>query len=310
MTAAGLKLLVRPPALWEPIGLAAAQPLIEVRLRDGSVEQDVTSDHVVVSLQPLLLAVGEEPAAFASDTPQLKFVDRGTGTALGTLRLRREHLAGPGFARLFRVTGCSQACVPRPLQHWHGLLRRLRRRKGNDFSMAESAVEQLNVFYVCPRPVVLVSVDDGDASNLFPMDLVGPLGERWFSLALRSSSPSIGTLRGSRRLALGDVAATDRDLAYELGRHHKTRRLDWSRLSCALTLTHAFRLPLPNGVLRTRECVIEQVHEIGSHTWFLCRVLHDERRRAGEQLFHTSGIHRRFRERSRSLPWSTAGLAC
>jgi flavin reductase (DIM6/NTAB) family NADH-FMN oxidoreductase RutF len=166
------------------------------------------------------------------------------------------------------------------------------------------------VFYLCPRPVVLVSVDDGDASNLFPMDLIGPLGRDWFSLALRSTSPSVATLKAARRLALGDVAAGDRELAYRLGAHHRTQRLDWNRLSCALMLTQAFRLPLPASVLRTRECVIEQVHETGSHAWFLCRVVSDERRSAGEQLFHTSGIHRRFRERARTLPWSTAGLTC
>jgi flavin reductase (DIM6/NTAB) family NADH-FMN oxidoreductase RutF len=308
--APGLKLLARPPAMWEPIGLAAPQQLIEVRFCAVARERDVTQDHAVVSLQPLQVAVGQGGDPETPETAALRFLDRASGAELGELQLRRAAGAHPRATGIWEVTRGSHDCLPMLLQRWHRLLRGLSRRQGNDFSMADVALEQLNVFYLCPRPVVLVSVDDGEASNLFPMDLIGPLGPDRFSLALRRTSPSIETLRRSLRLAMGDVAAADRDLAYRLGEHHRMRRLDWSRLSCSLTLTHAFRLPLPMGVLRTRECVIEHCHETGSHAWFLCRVVSDERRSAGEQLFHTSGIHRRFRERARTLPWSTAGLTC
>ena len=61
-----------------------------------------------------------------------------------------------------------------------------------------------HVFYICPRPVVLVSVEHEGAGNLFPMDLIGPTDSPWFSMALRSTSPAVRLMQRSRRMALAE----------------------------------------------------------------------------------------------------------
>jgi flavin reductase (DIM6/NTAB) family NADH-FMN oxidoreductase RutF len=304
-----LRPLFRPLPLWEPIGLAEPQQLVDVRLDTEAGERDVTANHVVVSLQPLLLAVGGPVPSSAT----LRFIDRVSGRELGALRLRRERIVtlDRTDVGIYAVTSDSHACLPVPLRHWQQLLHAVRQRRGHDFSMSNAAVRQLNVFYVCPRPVVLISVDDGEANNLFPMDLIGPLEESWFSLALRRTSPSVKTLRRAKRLALGDVDACDRDLAYRLGRHHGMQRIDWAEVGCELAPSATFGLPLPTRVTRTRECIIEHSLEMGSHAWFLCRVVNERGHATGARLFHTSGIHRRFRERGPQLPWSApSGASC
>jgi flavin reductase (DIM6/NTAB) family NADH-FMN oxidoreductase RutF len=301
-----LKPLVRPLPLWEPIGLADPQQLVDVRLDSDGGERDVTANHVVVSLQPLLLAIG----GLVPCSTTLRFIDRASGRQLGALRLRRERIVtlDGRDVGIFGVTRGSHACLPAPLRHWQRLLHAIGQRRGHDFGMSSTAVRQLNVFYLCPRPVVLISVDDGEANNLFPMDLIGPLAGSWFSLALRHTSPSVKTLCRAQRLALADVDARDRALAYRLGSHHGMQRIDWAQVGCELAPSPTFGLPLPTRANRIRECVIEHSLEMGSHAWFLCRVVNERWHAAGARLFHTSGIHRRFRERQR-LPWSASSAA-
>jgi hypothetical protein len=41
-------------------------------------------------------------------------------------------------------------------------------------------VHSMSVFYICPRPVVLATVAEGNAGNVFPMNLMGAIDEDYF----------------------------------------------------------------------------------------------------------------------------------
>jgi flavin reductase (DIM6/NTAB) family NADH-FMN oxidoreductase RutF len=300
---ATLKVLARPLPLWTPIALTGVEALVEVRC-ETDTERDVTHDQVIVSLAPLLIAIGDTRHA----KPRLRFLDRTTGFELGCLDLRvaSELHAGGRAHGIYEVTGGWHHCLATPLRQWNRLLQMRGGMSGHGPLMTRRAIEQMSIFYLSPRPVVLVSVDDGVGSNLFPMDLIGTIGGA-FSLALRSTSPSVATLRNSHRAALGDVAPEDRDLAYSLGRHHRETRIDWATQPFATVRSALFGLPLPASAVRIRECEIENSIVIGSHTVFACRIVHEEQRSDGPQLHHTSGIHQHYRERTRRSPWSRPG---
>lgn len=306
--AAQLKLLARPLPLWLPIALTGAQSLIEVQLEDEQGKSDVTDNQVVVSLAPFMVGIGGATARSA----QLRFFDRVTGRQLGRLSLTGAGTlpAADGTLGLFRISGSSQVCVAAPLRAWNRLLQARAQRRhtsADNFRMSPAAIQQMLIFYLCPRPVALVSVDDGTSSNMFPMDLIGPVAGG-FTLALRNSSASVATLRKAGRAALADVPATDRDLAYGLGKHHHQSTIDWSTLPFPLTRSPRFELPVPAQAARVRECEIDSAHEIGSHTLFRCRVVTDESRSEVPRLFHTSGIHGHFRARqTHAMPWFEAG---
>lgn len=305
-----LRAWARPLSQWAPIGLpepGESGALVRVTLHANRQERDVTHDHAVVSLDPLLLSVGGHETARAADA-RLEFSDRASGALLGWLQLRAApspfEPPGPG---LYAVQASGHRCVDWPTRAWQRLLRSLRP-QATGFRMSETALRHLAIIYLLPRPVVYASVDDGEASNLFPMDLIGTLGDG-FSLALRLTSPSVATLRRSRRVALGDVAAGDRALAYRLGEHHREVRIDWASVPVTLVDSGQFGLRLPARSLRIRECRIEQVADIGSHCWFLCRVVGETPLRTGARLCHTSGIHSHYRARIRQVPWSATGDA-
>jgi flavin reductase (DIM6/NTAB) family NADH-FMN oxidoreductase RutF len=300
----------RPLSQWSPIGLpATGEPgaLVQVTLLEDDRERDVTADHAIVSLDPLLVTIGTA----VDERARLTFTDRASGDVLGWLELQAalsSHAeSGPhAGSRVFAVRDGGHRCLDWRTRAWQKLRRPLPQR-GTGFHMGEAALGHLAILYLLPRPVVLVSVDDGEASNLFPMDLIGPVGDL-FSLALRLTSPSVPTIRRSRRLALGDVAASERALAYRLGEHHRVSRIDWSQLP-EMVRSPQFGLRLPVGSLRMRECTVEAAVDIGSHAWFLCRVVSETAMAAGARLCHTSGIHSHYRARRAKVPWAPAGDA-
>ncbi len=116
---------------------------------------------------------------------------------------------------------------------------------------------------------MLVSVDDGSHSNLFPMDLIGPISADRFTLALRTTSPSIPTMKSARRVALSDVPARDFATAYKLGIHHKNVKVEWHDLPFEIRRSQNFHLPYPAIALRVREFEILDFADIGSHTLFV-----------------------------------------
>jgi flavin reductase (DIM6/NTAB) family NADH-FMN oxidoreductase RutF len=307
---ATLKNLARPPPPWLPIALAGPQNLIDVHLLADGMERDVTDQLAIAALVPFSVVLPCESFTEA----RLSFRDRETAAELAYLRLSAPRIVttASGPLGVCAVIGGAQRCEGTLAQGVHRLRLTLARHRSaaDNFRMSPAALRRMQIFYLCPRPVVLVSVDDGTDSNLFPMDLIGPVPGNGFVLSLRNTSPSIATIQRARRVALGDVAAQDRELAYGLGKHHRQARIDWSGLPCDTIRSPRFALPLPARCPRVRECEIDCWHAIGSHTLFAGRVVSEHTRAEAPHLFHTSGMHRRYRERmSLRTPWFEAGDA-
>ena len=285
---------------WAPVGLHAGQELVDVRLRANGTCTDVNGNHVIASLVPLTIAIG----LGGIQSGDLEFVDRDGGRELGTLRLRqlRTDTALTSIS-LLEVTASDHRCLPTGLRQWQRLLQAKWRRPPPGFHMSSRAIQHLMLFYLNPRPVVLVSVDDGVNHNLFPMDLIGSLrGE--FTLALRNTSPSVATMRASRRVALSDVALRLQPTVYRLGKHHRIARMDWAQLPFPAMRSPQFGLPVPADAQRLRELTIEDWSELGSHTFFRCLQVSDRTFGNEPRLHHTCGLHRDWRLRHGPLPWA------
>ena len=171
-----------------------------------------------------------------------------------------------------------------------------RRKNPYNFQMTPADVRASHVFYICPRPVVLVSVEHEGSGNLFPMDLIGPTDSPWFSMALRSTSPAVRLMQQSRRMALAGMPFAYQGIAYELGKHHKLSNIDWAALPFTTTRSPLFHLRVPDAALRVREVRVHEFHEVGSHVLFLTTV---ERETVpavakGPQLFHAFESYRRY----------------
>ena len=183
------------------------------------------------------------------------------------------------------------------LYHHYGRFRSRGQGDPYNFKMSAPALRRLFVFYICPRPVVLVTVVHEDTSNVFPMDLIGSVSDSEFSLALRSTSPAVKLMKASKRVALSDVPHDQMSVAYALGKHHNEKSIDWKSLPFALGRSRGFELPVPNFALRVRDMEISAIHSVGSHTVFLTHCRSCEEFSDGPQMCHTNGFYQEWLSR-------------
>ncbi|WP_238481070.1 flavin reductase [Dyella telluris] len=270
-------------------------------------EADVTADHTVASLKPLVIATSLD----AGQDPVIDYRDRMTGELVGALRLGRlASLSIDGApVTLYRVTAGGHHCLRWPHRHWNRWLqnRLMRKQPSSQHAlMAPSAVQQLMVAYLCPRPVVLVSISTPEHRNMFPMDLIGPLERSGFySLALRNTNVSAEVIRHTGHVALSCIPAAMKPEAYKLSEHHRQPLPDWHALPFPVRPSQERGIPIVAEALGVQELTILHSQDIGSHIFFIGRIANDERLAEGCQLHHTPGFYQAYR-RQRRMPFAEA----
>jgi flavin reductase (DIM6/NTAB) family NADH-FMN oxidoreductase RutF len=290
---------VRPLPQWSPVAVAPPQTFVNAALHWDGESADVTADHTVASLKPLMIATSID----AGPSPELEYRNSATGRLLGILRLTRAPpiAATQAPLALYHVVAGEHHCLGWPRRSWNTWLQNramLKSRSPHNQGMEPVAAQQLMIVYLCPRPVVLVSVETLGHRNIFPMDLIGPLQRNgFFSLALRSTNVSVPIMREVRRVALSGVPATMKTTVYKLAEHHKRPLDDWNELSFPVKPSREFGIPVVAEALRIQELAIVHYKEIGSHTFFLGHVVSDENPAEGMQLHHTAGFHQAWRRR-------------
>ena len=306
---AAVKPWLRPLPQWAAIGLAPPQEAISVTLEWAGHSVDATRNHTIASLKPLAVAIGLSAGMDAAGAV-LACRDKASGKELAHIRLTRSFTtteAGNAIG-VFDVDSADHRCLRWPQRPWNAWLQSSamsRNTNPHNFQMTPKAVQQLMVFYICPRPVVLVSVCETTHSNIFPMDLIGPLTNDRFTLALRSTSISVPTMVQGRRIVLSGIPAELKDTAYKLGEHHRRGFADWESLPFPVLRSETFGIPAVASALWFRELAVLHSEEIGSHTFFVCEIVSEHQRSPGYQLHHTAGFHQEFRRR-RGVPFSPA----
>jgi flavin reductase (DIM6/NTAB) family NADH-FMN oxidoreductase RutF len=289
-----------------PVGMHDPQQQVRVWLHGLEETLDVTSNNVVAALRPFTIGVmisRHHPEDLNARPLRLCLYERGgTDRLLGVIHLRfvrsiplREHRLC-----LFETPRFENFCVD-PLklrlydvyEQW--CIRQRQRNNPYNFLMTTDGILCSHVFYICPRPVVLVTVEHEGAGNMFPMDLIGPTDSPWYTMALRSTSPAVRLMQESGRMALASVPFSLKAAAYEMGKHHKKTTLDWASLPFPTTPSPLFGLRVPVPALRIREVRIAEYHEVGSHILFVTCIEHETSAPpdSGVQLFHSFSSYRR-----------------
>lgn len=283
-----------------PVALAPSEqkPVAAMAALDGA-ERDISAMLFPIALSPLLLGLASAEDAPAQLT--IRMVDRASSQVLGSLDgIRAGAIDHPaGRITLLRPRHASVRCIRGALLGWrYALAWRQAQHNLKDphaFHMSFADLRALNVFYMMPRPVYLISTVHADASNIFPMDLVGPLGEGMFLLALRLTSPSVELMRESGRIVAAGAPAAVKQAVYQLGNHHKKRSIDWDTLPVAVEPSPKFGIPTPSGPLGVRELEVIHSEPIGSHMLFVTTVAAQSSGADTPQLCHVSDMYAHWR---------------
>jgi flavin reductase (DIM6/NTAB) family NADH-FMN oxidoreductase RutF len=302
------RLLLGNEALPQEITVAIYEPQREIAvwLHGGDAPRDVTYLHSIACASPFTVCIpfGSIEALerhYGGDRAFLEVREQaGSQRLLGKIGLRYSTAisAGESCLGLFRARSCVNYCLPK-IRFWGHYLQqaywRRRDKKVPNVRMSATDAHAMMVMFICPRPAVLVTAMEEDGGNLFPMNLMGHLGDGYFSLALNSERQASQCVKRSGRVALSSIPFEKAGVARQLGKHHLQSSIDWSQLPFRLKNSSRFGVPVPEFALRVRELEVQTVEELGSHTFFVGRILHEEIYADGPNFFMIHGIYQRVR---------------
>ena len=93
---------------------------------------------------------------------------------------------------------------------------------------------------------------------------------------------------------------------YGLAVNHTKECIDWEQLPFATKASTKFRIPVPVFAPRVREMEVSKVHKIGSHTFFMARIVSDQTYSAGPVLCAVHGFYQAWRLKGRSVELQTS----
>ena len=295
------------------IGIHDPQPEIRVWLHGIGAPRDVTFTHSIACAAPFTICIGG--GAWPCDrTPgerlALQFREHDDQERL-LAELSLRHTAtiltnGPAL-QLFQVESCKNYCLPKGRLWAHYLhLAYLQSRSTSHIRMSACEAHAMIAAFICPRPVVLVSAVSGNRSNIFPMNLLGNVGDGYFAFALDSTRLAAPLVADAGTVALSSIPMEHSEVARQLGKNHKQETISWNQLPFPTKPSTACSIPVPCFASRVIEMQIETTRNLGSHTFFVARVIRDERRSDGAQFFMVHGIYQSWRLANHHEPYAPA----
>jgi len=286
-------------------GLHDPQSEVTVWLHGLGPRRDVTHNHLMACGAPFTICIGfdheESSLTKSAANLALKFHENsGNQELLGEIGLRFTSSLQVGSQTLwfFQTATYQNHCLPRHYLWTRSLRETLRRPPTKDGEVAITAHESrtMSVFYICPRPVVLVSVAEGQAGNMFPMNVMGPVGNGYFAFGLNSTRSAAPIVERAGRVVLSSVPFEQASVATSLRGNHRKSTIDWTQLPFATIKPDGIEIPVPAFALRIREMQVEAVHKLGSHTLFAAKTIRDQRLANGPEFFVAHGLYRAWRQ--------------
>ena len=292
------------------LGLADPQTEISVWLHGLATPLDVTDHHSMACAAPFTVCIAfdrnETPSERDLKRLTLKFCERnGQKRVLGEIGLRWVeviHQDGLVLA-LFEAQSSANYCLPAVRLWAHYLLhayRVWRKADTSDVKMSFLEKRAAMVMFIRPHPVSLVSLVGEAGGNIFPMNIMGDLGNGRFAFALKDSRRAAHLVERAGRIALSSVPLQHAPLAYRLAVNHTKDFIDWDQLAFATKVSPTFHIPIPEFTHRVREMEVMKVRNIGSHTFFLAQIVRDETFSENLGLCVIHGFYQAWRLNGRS----------
>jgi len=298
------------------LGLADPQTEIAVWLHGLGSPLDVTHRHSMACAAPFTICIafdgGQNPNEKDLKRLTLKFCERnGQKRVLGEIGLKLTTIileVGVALA-LFEARSSINYCLPKVRLWAHYLFHAYSQlRKVDTSGMKMSFLERraAMVMFIRPHPVVLLSLCGETGGNIFPMNLMGDLGNGYFAFALKDSRRAAHLVERTGRIALSSVPLSQASLAYQLAINHTKECIEWNHLPFATNVSSTFNIPVPVFAQRVREMEVTKVHSIGSHMFFLARIVRDETFSEGLGLSVIHGFYQAWRLNGHSAELQTS----
>jgi flavin reductase (DIM6/NTAB) family NADH-FMN oxidoreductase RutF len=292
------------------LGLPDPQAEVAVWLHGMGVPVDVTFRHSMACAAPFTICISldGESAFDREDLTRLSlvFCERcGHKRPLGEIALKSPAMLTMGKLTLglFEARGSKNRCLSNTRLWMHYVYRTYSERGKVDTSeMKMSFLEKraAMVMFIRPHPVSLVSLVGEDGGNIFPMNIMGDLGDGYIAFALKDCRRAAHLVERMGRAAVSNIPLSQAHLAYKLAINHTKDYIEWEQLPFATMTSSSFHIPVPVFAQRVRELEVESIHPIGSHTLFVARIVSDEVFSRAPGLCVIHGFYQAWRLRGKS----------
>jgi flavin reductase (DIM6/NTAB) family NADH-FMN oxidoreductase RutF len=297
------------------IGLKAPQTEIAVWLRGMGPDRDVTHRQSTACSAPFVICIAFDKDRLPSEEEarhlslQFRELD-GPRRVLGEIGLKRAAIEPVGSQLMFfEARSSANYCLSSARLGAHYLFHAyLAMGRANTSGMEMSFLERraAMVSFIRPHPVSVGSIAGEAGGNIFTMNLMGELGDGRFAFGLKDSRRPAHLVERTGRLAISSVPFSQGQVAFRLAANHFKDSIAWDDLPFATRSSPAFGIPIPAFALRVREMEVEAMRRIGSHTFFVARILRDESFSQDEELHTIHGFYQAWRMRERSAELKTS----
>jgi hypothetical protein len=253
---------------------------------------DVTTRHLLLGYKPLIIGLVTSDELQLHNTNKIKLSFSYQQRTVAQLTLSRVPNAGENETNVVLFMGTHGS--HKFLSQWHQINNRLKERfklfsKGNVF-LPMNLYEQVRIAYSLPRQIAIVTLGKDGLFNMFPTDLHGHAGERFYIGSLRKDGKACEQVMTYKNICLSTVPLSWKDNAYLLGKNHMKEPGALNEPYVDKERSSSFDLPLPEGLLSYVELIWFHFVDIGIHRIFFYRIVNSKRFRENKlTLYH---IHR------------------
>jgi hypothetical protein len=146
----------------------------------------------------------------------------------------------------------------------------------------------ISALYSYPRRIIIVSYQDDDYYNIFPMDIQGYIKEDdLYVLGLRTTNITLEKILAAKKIVICDSNEIDVNTVYNLGKHSSSAPTPKDQLPFRTSPSEVLGFPIPDFSGSYKEVEIIYNRKMGYHMLMVGKVVNSKELKPG----HTSLFH-------------------
>jgi flavin reductase (DIM6/NTAB) family NADH-FMN oxidoreductase RutF len=263
-------------------------PSIFLELENQKFLQDVTDSHLFLGYKPLVLGlsfntndtnysiVRNQERVFLSFKQGSAKVSDTTSIAKLILKKIGEKKVGDETVLLYEGEYGSHSFLS-AIHQWINTQREKRRKHSPDnVSLPGNLADQVRIAYSTPRIISIITTSDGHLVNLFPTDLHGSVGKKFYASSLRKGGKANDQVERYGQIVISEVETSFYKQAYALGKNHMKELQDESGFQIHSSRSKNFNFPLPSSATHYRELKRIDSFDHGIHRIHFYEVIHQQ----------------------------------
>jgi flavin reductase (DIM6/NTAB) family NADH-FMN oxidoreductase RutF len=254
--------------------LAENQVEEKVWLKKGNFVVDITAKHSMICLDPFCMAVwlpANQMSLLDPERVEMKFSKKNRITASINLSIIENIQTDNGVLLLYKIERVKNNQLNK--LHRLVLFAYLLRSKKNTYQSRRV----ISALYSYPRKIIIVSYQDEQYYNIFPMDIQGHIAEEGiYILGLRTTNVTLDKILEAKKVVICDTDQVDINTVYNLGKHSSTSPTRKEEMPFGTSDSLLFGFPVPSFCGGYKEVEIIHHKKMGYHMLLVGKVVHSK----------------------------------